>query len=135
MTATTVRVGKCLGECQPRAARAVSAVAICASLGVGTIIGSGFILLRSVLGHIFSSDPAVVSLTSNLCWIVGPTCQFARALSCFLFLVSCFLFRVSCFLFLVSCFLFLVSCLLSLVSCFFLLAIDRPFAIDVLLNF
>jgi MATE family multidrug resistance protein len=73
MPATIVRVGSCLGDGQPQAARAVTIVALCASLAVGGFIGLGFVLLRSQLGRMFSSDPEVIALTEQLCWIVGPT--------------------------------------------------------------
>lgn len=73
MQATTVRVGSCLGDGKPQAARAVTVVALCASLGIGGFIGLGFVLLRSELGRLYSSDPAVIALTKELCWIVGPT--------------------------------------------------------------
>ena len=47
-------------------------VALLASLAVGGFIGLGFVLGRSSIGRIFSSDPKVLELTSQLCWLVGP---------------------------------------------------------------
>ena len=67
-----VRVGFRLGEGKPERASAVTMVALLASLAVGGFIGLGFVLGRSAIGRIFSSDPKVLELTSQLCWLVGP---------------------------------------------------------------
>ena len=67
-----MRVGVRLGEGKPEHACAVTLVALLASLAVGGFIGAGFVLGRFEIGRIFSSDPEVLELTSQLCWLVGP---------------------------------------------------------------
>jgi len=67
-----VRVGFRLGEGEAERAYAVTLVALLASLAVGGFIGGGFILGRFEIGRIYSSDPEVLELSSQLCWLVGP---------------------------------------------------------------
>ena len=73
MTATTVRVGYYLGNGNPEKSKSVTVVAFVTSLICGTVIGTCFILCRTFMGALFSIDPAVIELSSTLCWIVGPT--------------------------------------------------------------
>lgn len=70
-TAIRVRISAHLGANQPASARRAAAVGLGVSSAMGCVIGGLLVLLRNYLGHLFSSDPEVIELTSRICWIVG----------------------------------------------------------------
>eukprot|EP00936_MAST-01D_sp_MAST-1D-sp1_P000001 g1.t1 len=71
LKATQVRVGHCLGCGHPLMAKRVTAFAFIVSFAVGVAIALLLVLLRSYVGHLFSSSPAVWHSASELSWMVG----------------------------------------------------------------
>jgi multidrug resistance protein, MATE family len=70
-TASSIRVGHYLGSKEPKKAKQVAKVMLCCCLLLGTLITTLFMLLKDELGKIFSDDPDVWHMTSQICFLCG----------------------------------------------------------------
>ena len=71
ITAVQVRIGLYLGNGQPQAAKQVAIIGLKVSLLIGSVIGLLFVLLRAVIGKIYSNDPAIWELAEKISVLVG----------------------------------------------------------------
>jgi|EP00945_MAST-04E_sp_MAST-4E-sp1_P006666 multidrug resistance protein, MATE family len=73
MSATTVKVGNYVGAKDKDRAIETIKYAFYLSFIFGTGCCAGFILFRNEIGKIFSSAPTIWHLTSEECWLIGPS--------------------------------------------------------------
>ncbi|KAI8899250.1 mate-domain-containing protein [Globomyces pollinis-pini] len=64
--ATTTRIGNCLGAKLPNTSRGVAMTALLFSLGLAAFNASFFMIVREYWGYLFTSDPQVVQLVSDV---------------------------------------------------------------------
>ena len=67
----TVRIGELLGAGRPARAALVARAMLALAAGVGLFVGVVFVLARGVVGRVFSSDPVVIALASQVAALVG----------------------------------------------------------------
>jgi len=70
-TATEVRIGNHLGAGDARAARLVAVLSFAMMGTLGILVGSSMILLRQLLGRLFTTDDAVLDLVAQIAPITG----------------------------------------------------------------